>query len=437
MAAVPVPEEEQMNKSKFILFTLYLCGAIGFTAPQAQAMWFLDSIQNLVINRIGSKVMKMKSNDEASTSEQEQDLTQKTLKPAPKEGNGLFKKIVGASSDFGLKSAKGFFSSGDYSVDGVKNALLGQLSQEIAAAAAKRKAYEDMVEAKENEKLEKKVAMQKQMTILQSQHSALESLISQDPTPEREAQLDALNKAIADLALQIKENDEKDVLQDNQVREARKSMESLNQKISDFSAGLSESELTDKMNKMVDKQIEEQLDKLFDSDDDKDNEELYGNMLGRLFLKDGEAENSKNIKRVMDERKREYFAAVKNALDVSLQSIDSIKATNERSYACNDRQLDMADGIFGQDSMRLCVEMQNAIAAVGYMEMLLAMMQLDTTGEMQKWDNKYKLLDYNKDPTKFNLDDYLVTYEDFLKKMKPNDLSQIGDSAKGLVKDLF
>ncbi len=426
-----------MNKSKFILFVLYLCGALCVAAPQAHALWFLDSIQNLIINRIGSKVMKMKSNDEASTSEQEQNLTEKTLKPAPKEGNGLFKKIIGASSDFGLKSAKGFFNSGDYSVNGVKNALLGQLSQEIAAAAAKRKAYEDMVEAKENEKLEKKVAMQKQMTILQSQHSALESLISQDPTPERTAQLDALNKAIADLALQIKQNDETDVLEDNQVRDARKNMEAANQKIGDISAGLSESELTDKMNKIVDEQIEKQLEKLFGSDDDEDNKELYKNMLNRLFLKNGEAENSKNIKRVMDERKREYFEAVKNAFDVALQAPDSIKASNDRSYTCNDRQLDMADGVFGGDSMRLCVEMQNAVAAVGYLEMLLAMVQLDTIGEMQKWDNKYKLLDYNKDPTTFNLDDYLVTYEDFMKKLKPDEISQFGDAAKGLVNDLF
>ena len=169
---------------------------MSLSAPQAHATWFFDSIQNLVINRVGSKVMKMKSNDEGATSEQEQDLSQKTLKPEEKEGNKLFNKIAGKSADFGLKSAKGFLSAGDYSVNGMKNALLGQISNEIAAAAAKRKAYEDLVEAKENEKLKKKMAMQKQMTILQSQHSALESLIDQDPTPERVSQLDTLDKSM-------------------------------------------------------------------------------------------------------------------------------------------------------------------------------------------------------------------------------------------------
>ena len=428
-----------MSKIKFILFTFCLGGALSLSAPQAHATWFFDSIQNLVINRVGSKVMKMKSNDEGATSEQEQDLSQKTLKPEEKEGNKLFNKIAGKSADFGLKSAKGFLSAGDYSVNGMKNALLGQISNEIAAAAAKRKAYEDLVEAKENEKLKKKMAMQKQMTILQSQHSALESLIDQDPTPERVSQLDTVDKAIADLALQIKENDEKDVLNDSQVRKTKKDLESLNAKISSISSSLSESELTEKLNDMVDKQMEAMLDKLFDDDDD-DNGELYRNAIARLFLKEGEAENSKNIKRVMDERKREYFEAVKNAFDVALQGHDKRKSIYDRSVACTDAQLKMADGRFGQDALKICVEMQNAIAAAGYFETLLAIIQLDTIGEMQKWDNKYKLNNYKKykeEEIKFNLDDYLVTYEDYMKKLKPTDTSKLQDLGKGYMDNLF
>lgn len=417
------------------LFAIYLCCALGFYTPQVYALAYLDSISGTITD-IGTKIMKDMQNDEGMTANILEKLNGKTLQaqygnPQKKEPESaqLYKKILQGSADIIADTAKGQYAAGDYSAKGFIDALTGQLGELTQEYNEWEKKMNDAIEAEEKEKLNKKMAMQKQMVLLQSQRSALDSLIEQESTPEREAQLDALDLAIADMALQIKQNDEKDVMTTSNVKKNKRKMNKLKKKIEKATAELSEDKIQEKM--------QTELMKLFDIEPNKEEEEIYETAISKLFLHEDETDNPQNVQRVIDERNREYYDAIKNALETVVITRDSITTTNQHSVACTDASTKEADGVFGAMGLRQCVELQNSIAAAGYLEIMLAMMQLQTTSEMINWKNKYRLRDYDKDFTKFNLDDYLLTKEDLLSKLKNQSKDKFKDVLKNKIKGFF
>ncbi len=395
---------KNLKNKGILLFVMYLCGAVCLYTPQAHAIAFIDSISGLLMD-LGKKIMKDQSNEETSTSGQLEEQNAKTVKADDNEGKELFDNVLRDTADIAHDVAKGQYMAGDYSAQGFMEAFSSQLGDLSRTYDDWERKMNDKIESEEKAKMDKKFEMQKQMVVLQSQRDALNELIMQESTEDRVAQLNKLDEAIADLAKQIRENDEKDVMNTSEVRKAKREMMKLEQKMESVSAKYSEQNVANMM--------QTEMMKLFQTDPNKDEKEAYSTVISKLFLQEDESPNSENIRRIMNERKREYYDAVKNALETVVSAKDSIEQTNKRSEECTQMVTEQADGVLGSLGIAQCVEMQRAIVAVGYMEILLAMIQLDTTAEMQKWDNKYQLRDYEKDITKFNLDDYMMKKDDW------------------------
>ncbi len=413
----------RISKKGAILLVVYLLGSFCVYTPPARALAFLEI--TTLLEDLAKKIFKDSDNMETSTTNIMEQLNMKTLQAADDESMKMFKDIVGESADIAIAAAKGQYKATDYSADGMLQAFADQLADLSKDYANQKKQMEAEIEAAEKAKLDKKVEMQKQMSILTSQRDALDALIAQESTPDRVAQLEALDRAIADLAEQIKQNDDTEVLDTPKVKKSREKIAELQKKMESAKAKYSEENMTDKM--------QTELMELFDTDPEKEEKEMYATAISKLFLEEDEPANPENINRVVKERQREYYDAVKNALETVISTQVNIKETNERSLSCTDALVGEADGTFGAMGLRQCVEMQNSIVAVGFLEILLAMIQLDTTAEMQKWDNKYALRDYEKDITKFNLDDYVMTREDWLSKSKRT----AKDTVKSKVKEFF
>ncbi len=412
----------KISKKGALLLVVYLLGSFCIYTPPARALAFLEI--TTLLEDLAKKIFKDSDNQETITANIMEQLNKKTLQAGNNESMKMFKDVVEESADVAIAAAKGQYKASDYSADEMLQTFVDQLNDLSKDYANHKKQMEAEIEAAEKAKLDKKVEMQKQMSILVSQRNALDALIAQESTPDRVAQLDALDKSIADLAEQMQQNDETEVLDTPKVKKSKERMEKLQKQIEKAKAKYSEKNMTDKM--------QTELMKLFDVDPDKEEKEMYKTVISKLFLEEDEPANPENIRRVVKERQREYYDAVKNALETVVSTQVSIKETNERSISCADESL-RADGVFGAMGLRQCVEMQNSIVAVGYLEILLAMIQLDTTAEMQKWDNKYALRDYEKDITKFNLDDYMMTKEDWLSKSKRT----AKETIKSKVKEFF
>jgi len=412
----------KINKKGALLLVVYLLGSFCLYTPPARALAFLEI--TTLLEDLAKKIFKDSDNQETSTTDIMEKLNMKTLQSGDDESMKMFKNIIGESADVAIAAAKGQYKASDHIADEMLQAFADQLADLGRDYANQKKQLEAEVEAAEKAKLDKKLEMQKQMSILTSQRNALDALIAQESTPDRVAQLEALDKAIADLAEQIKQNDETEVLDTPKAKKNKKKLAELQKKMEKVKAQFSEQNMTDKM--------QTELLKLFDTDPEEEEKEMYSTVISKLFLEEDEPANPENIRRVVKERQKEYYDAVKNALETVVSTQVSIKETNERSVSCVDETL-RADGVFGSMGLRQCVEMQNSIVAVGFLEVLLAMIQLDTTAEMQKWDNKYALRDYEKDITKFNLDDYVMTREDWLSKSKRT----AKDTIKSKVKEFF
>ncbi len=413
----------KISKKGALLLVVYLLGSFCVYTPPARALAFLEI--TTLLEDLAKKIFKDSDNQETSTTDIMEKLNMKTLQAGDDESMKMFKDIIGESADVALAAAKGQYKASDYTADGMLQAFADQLADLSRDYDNQKKQLEAEIEAAEKAKLDKKTEMQKQMSILTSQRNALDALIAQESTPARVAQLEALDKAIADLAEQMKQNDETEVLDTPKVKKSKKKLAKLQKKMEKAKAQFSEQNMTDKM--------QTELMKLFETDPEEEEKEMYSTVISKLFLEEDEPASPENISRVVKERQREYYDAVKNALETVVSTQVNIKETNERSQSCTDASVQNADGDFGAMGLRQCVEMQNSIVAVGFLEVLLAMIQLDTTAEMQKWDNKYALRDYEKDITKFNLDDYVMTEEDWLSKSKRS----AKDSVKSKVKEFF
>lgn len=419
--------EKKMNKKvRSILAVLCVLGAFCWYATPASAVWYIEGA-GMVIG-MGSKVAKDKNNEEINTTTMLEKLNRKIIKGDGGESEKIYKDLAIGAMDAAADMAKGQYNAKDYIEKGLKDALDKELTMLTGEYNEWEKKMNDAIEAQEKEKLDKKQAIQKQMIVLQAQRDALFDLITKEPTEEREAQLIEIDRAIADLALQEKQISEKEVMDAKPVRKAKQKMSKLQKKIEEISAKYTDEKIQD--------MLQTETMKLFGMDTETDEKEIYETAISKLFLAEDEAETSQNIKRVMDERKREYYDAVKNALETVVTTQDSIERTNKHSRDCVDGSMG-ADSVFGAMGMKLCVEMQNAIVATGFLEVLLASLQLETTTELQRWDNKYRLNDYEKDITKFNLDDYMLEKEDLLSRAKEELKNRIKSGAEQQFQGFF
>lgn len=407
-------QANKISKVKLFFCTICVCSVFCFCAPQAQALWFMDSISNL-ITKVGAKIQKALNTDQNVTATIMEWLNSKIVEGSGKESLKLYDEIAEGSFNLAKDISDGKYDVGDFSAEGVLDSLISQATGYLQQQEILQKMLEDTIKAEEKKKLDKKNEMEKELAILESQREALDAL---EATDENVAQMDELDKNIAEIRLAMKKNDEEQVIRTQKTEKIKEEMSKLGEKMEALNTQLSEKNLQN--------MLETESMKLFNLGEDKKaldisgeyEYETYEDVVEKLFLGEEEIPSSSAVKRIMNERKKEFYDAVINAHETVVKTSDDIERTKKRSRDCDKGTRKKADTVFGSMGLRQCVEMQNSLAAVGLLDILLATIRLEVTADFQKWDNKYRLIDYNKDMSVFNLDDYMMREEDVLTKLK-------------------
>ncbi len=396
------------------LFAFCMLSALLGISHNAQAFSKLDF--SAPVADIADKVGKTKEKIENVYNTQLEILNAKVEKVAGREGAMIFGYLKKNAGAIVTSAAKGQFYAGDFTGSGMWNALKGELGNLKLDYANSYRQAQLYLQAREQEKLKRKAAMEKELAKMQSEYSALNQRLTgkkagEELSDEEKARLEELEAGIPKLQKEIAWEEEKNAAEDANYKKMQEKIKTQQKKINEMTAKTSEKEVVDMLGK--------QTKKLFEREGkDEENTELYTLVQDKLFLKKAEPENPENMNRVRKIRKQEYYKAVKNAMETAVTTYTSIEEIKERSLGCADAATQMAQGVFGAAAMRVCVELQNAKIAARYMEILLAQIRMETTYEMSFWRDKYKLQDYDKDMTTFNLDDYKMTKQTLFKKLK-------------------
>ena len=382
--------------------TAYAISKLDFPAPIADT---------------AEKVGEVKEKVETTYNAALETLNKKVEKITGREGGMLFKYIENNATAIVTSAAKGQFYAADFTGSGMWEAMTRELGDVKLDLATARNQLEKYTQAREQEKLSKRAAMSEELAKLKAEHEALNLLIKDEEekngkvSEEHAQRFLELEKAIAHMRQEMEKVMQEDVTEDEQYKKMQAGITEREKKIGELTRLTSEDELVNLLGT--------ESAKLFAEDTpDEETEAAYDNVAGRFFLRENEAENSDTIERIMKERKKEYYKAVTNSLEKMIKTYTSVDEIKERSVACTDAATGMAQGVFGAAGMRVCVELQNAKVAARYMEELLAQIRLETTSEMQSWKDKYRLEDYEKDLTKFNLDDYVLKKETLFKRVR-------------------
>lgn len=409
------------------LFAFCLASVFLLNIHNAYAIAKLDFFAPVA--DIADKIGKVKIKIENVYNTQLEKLNAKVEKVAGREGVMIFTYLRKNSAAIATSAAKGQFFAADYTGSGLWNAIKGELGNYKLDYATLYTQADRYVQMREQEKIKRITAMEKEMLKMQAEKDALDKRFlaknPNDPLSEAEAnRLKELEEAIPKLKKAIAWEQERNSREDKKYQDMQQKLNAMQEQTNKLVAKTSEMEVVNLLG--------QQTLKLFgNSDKDEETEELYTMAQDKFFLKKNEPENPDNMERVRNIRKQEYFKAVKNSMETVVTTYTSLEEIKERSVKCTDAATQMAQGVFGAASMRVCVELQNAKVAARYMEILLAQIRMETTKDMQFWRDKYKLEDYDKDITTFNLDDYKMQKQTLFKKLKAKAQATI----KGKIQD--
>ena len=156
-------------------------------------------------------------------------------------------------------------------------------------------------------------------------------------------------------------------------------------------------------------------DKLKSLKGDDDGAAELQETIAKNFLKEDAAESSENIVPLVAYRN---FIAMQD----SVQAFNTALVIKKTRYSDNesaDKTADMVvqmDGATASLGMDTKLKIENMKSILKYNDLLLQDMKMKTATELAKI-KKYKLTDYSKDVTEFNLDDYLFDKKSTKKKL--------------------
>ena len=405
--------------SAFCLMSMML-----FAFHNAYAVMKLDFFSP--VSDIADKIGKVKIKIETVYNTQVEKLNAKVKKVAGREGAMIFSYVQKNAGAIVTSAAKGQFYAADYTGSGMWDALKSELGDLKLDYVKVQRQLERYVEEREREKLNKKQAMETELTKMEAEYQALNKVMKEledkgEPIPEDvKNRFLQLEQSIPELKKEKQKVMEKDVKESKTYEKMMEDIRAKKEKVDKLVAKTSEDSLVNTLGKKT-------TDLFSKKAEDDETKTLYENGTQKFFLGEYEPINPENTERVMKLRKQEYYKAVKNAMETTITTHTSLGEIEERSKACTDAATNQAQGIFGASGIRICVELQNAKVAARYMEILLAQIRLATTKEMQTWRDKYKLEDYGKDITKFNLDDYVLKKDTLFRKAKNKAKSAIND----------
>lgn len=321
------------------------------------------------------------------------------------EGAALFKQyVVEPGAGIVVSVAKGQYNAGDFSLSGFTDAIkseLGNYKLDFATLVAQSR---DMIETAEKNKREKEYKISEEIVKLQAEWDAKNRLNAELKSSAVSAELDLIAERIANLKKQQAELSNKVIMESNEQKEMQEKMLVLQQSMADYNSKISQDELLKKLNT-------EAMSLFTLKMEEAETDALYSENIEKLFLSKYDFGTTDNYERIRKVRKEEYFKAEKNILKVIVDSYNSIEETQNNMMKCMQASTE-AQALFGGNTMRVCVDIQIAKVAAQYMEMLVAQIHHTSSLEIQRWSDKFKLPDYSRDYTKFNLDDYVLKKED-------------------------
>lgn len=382
-----------MKKLHIKIFGFMLLLGVLF-APNVYAVSKLDYTEPP--NDLTAKIQKIKERIEQKYTEVMEILNGKIRKAFGAEGAFLINEYVFRRGSHLVRNAMmGQLAVGDFSLKGLSQSMLSQLGSFKLDLANLAMLANDYEAALQYGKLEKT----KQMNILLSQYEAerdaIQKALASNPDDEElKAKFDDLNVNIANMQAQIRSVMTEQSEDDQKLQSYRGTIAALDAQIGSLSIMRASNELV--------KTLNSKLDNLFDKL--TDTESPYATSMNKLFLGVFESPSSINLMRIKKARKKEYYDALKNIAREYLNTYKNIEKITEESQSCVEA-LSKADGIAGQQTMQICVDLQQAKAAAGYTQLLLAKLRYRATADLQLGSGNYAINGYT-DQTKFNLDNY-------------------------------
>ena len=135
----------------------------------------------------------------------------------------------------------------------------------------------------------------------------------------------------------------------------------------------------------------------------------YNAMIKENFLLPDEPENEPNVKRIRTHREEVLTADVKNAFITATQSKLHFDDDIERLERKKDN-IAAVDAKLTAGNLLIEQRIEDIKILYNYTNLIIADMRLKTSLNIR--NQKYRLLNYDKDPAKLNLDNYVFTVKD-------------------------
>lgn len=339
------------------------------------------------------------------------------------EGAALFKEyVVKPGAGIVKSAAKGQFNAGDFALSGYTDAIKSELGNYKLDYATLMAQSRDTIEAAEKEKREKSYAIDVQIAKLRAEWDAKNKLNSTLQSAELAEYLDSLANRIKNLEEEKTNLNNQTVMESERIKKFQEEMLELQNVMAEQNSKLAQDELL--------KQLNQEAMSLFTlKTEEEETGELYATQIENLFLGKYDLGTSANKEKIRKARKKEYFKSEKNLVYVIVNTYKSIDETQDKMKKCEQAR-DNAQALFGQEAMRVCGDLQIAKVGAQYTEMLLSEIRMNASAEIQKWADMYRLPDYERDYTKFNLDDYVMTKKDLRMDLKSKISDTVGNSMK-------
>jgi len=186
------------------------------------------------VQRIAEKVQKQVEKIQEQYNKVMNELHEKVEKAIGGEGMSLFNDIVNNRADSIIKKATlGKFDFRDFASGTVLSELTSQIGNLKSDYAYWVSMQQDLINSKEQAKLDKAAAIQKDLTQALSERMAINNLMQGDQSPDLLRSLDELDQKISLLKVQVQANLEEDVINTIEVL-------GIEQKLSDVQYQISE-----------------------------------------------------------------------------------------------------------------------------------------------------------------------------------------------------
>lgn len=363
---------------------------------------------------IAIKVNKVKEKIEEKYNNAMEILNEKVKKAAGIEGAALFRSVSDRVFKSVMNGSFNNLAAGNFNPSDIFRDSFGEFGNMKLDAATLSALANDYAASLEKAKLDRDVAINQMLTELEAYYEVAQTEEEREEYAQQIAQLKSEKQANLEMQTQ---DDAKVKQNETQLRELQKQLADMEKM---FSA--------DELSKI----LEDKIGDLFTADHEEvENEDLYKSEIEKLFLGEEDYPGGEPLARIKRARNQEYYDALQDLYRVTVSSDVKTDEISSASTTMVDASTQQADGIYGAMSMRIGADVQAAKTAARFTELLLAELRFTTSHDIMNMSD-FRLYDYAKDITKFNMDDYALKDKD----LKLNERSGTKKGLKGSLSKL-